>query len=105
MNEEDFCLKLGAILKATRTMRSDKMSQYTLAELAGLTRRYIQMIEGGKQNITLTALFSIAEALELPPARLVEQLDQALKTGHLPESILENLPPKKIGRPKKSKIE
>lgn len=81
------------------------MSQYTPAKLVGLTRRYIQRPEGGKQNITVTAPSSIAEALELPPARPVEQPDQALETGRLPESVLENLPPKKIGRPQKSKIE
>ena len=36
MNEEDFCLKLGAILKATRTMRSDKMSQSRWLNLPAL---------------------------------------------------------------------
>lgn len=105
MDEQYFCEKLGAVLKATRAKRTDKMSQYKLAELAGITRRYVQMLESGKQGVSLITLFSLAQALEVSPVQLIEELDYAVRNNRLPDSVLAALPPKKIGRPKKIKIE
>lgn len=102
MDEKDFCEKLGAVLRAARTGRADGMSQYKLAELSGLTRRYVQMLESGKQGITLISLFYLAKALNISPARLVEELDSAITDGELPGSVLSLLPPRKAGRPKKT---
>lgn len=102
MDEKDFCKKLGSVLKAARVKRTDNMSQYRLAESAGLTRRYVQMLENGRQGVTLLTLFSLAKALEVPPVQLIEQLDYAVTNNQLPGDVLAVLPPKKIGRPKKS---
>ena len=101
MDDKDFNINLGAVLKAARASRKDNMSQYALADSSGFTRRYVQMVESGRQGITLLALFSLADALEISPAVLVEQLEYARKNGKLPESVLRALPAKAIGRPKK----
>jgi transcriptional regulator with XRE-family HTH domain len=42
-----------------------KLTQEKLAEIAGLHRTYIGMIERGEKNITLTNIEKIAKALDI----------------------------------------
>lgn len=43
--------------------RTKGMNQGELAVLAGVDRAYISLVENGKQNLTMGALFKLAEAL------------------------------------------
>ncbi|HXV80903.1 MAG TPA: cobalamin-dependent protein [Candidatus Binatia bacterium] len=51
-------------------------TQQRLAELTGLTRAYIVLVEGGKQNVTMDVVIRLANALGVLPERLLPQ-DQA----------------------------
>jgi transcriptional regulator with XRE-family HTH domain len=62
-------VKFGKKVRQERTKR--KLSQEQLAELAGVHRTYIGMIERGEKNITLENIAKLAEALNLTPEELL----------------------------------
>lgn len=89
----------GSIIKSARVKKG--ISQYALADAAGVGRRYIQRLENGYQEAKISTLFGIAKALEISPMTLIGQLEYSIDNGELPESVRESLIAKKIGRPKK----
>ena len=62
-------VKFGQRVRQERTTR--KLSQEQLAELAGVHRTYIGMIERGEKNITLESIDKLAKALDLTPEKLL----------------------------------
>lgn len=64
--------RLVAFGEKVRQIRKEKgLSQEALADLAGIDRSYMGHIERGGQNITLTKVHQIAEALEVPVVNIV----------------------------------
>lgn len=64
--------RLIAFGEKVRQMRKEKgLSQEALADLAGIDRSYMGHIERGDQNITLTKIHQIADALEIPVVNLI----------------------------------
>ncbi len=57
-------------LKRLRTVK--KMSQAALAKRAGLTREYVNKLEAGKQDPSLTTINALAKALGVPVTALLE---------------------------------
>lgn len=51
------------------------LSQEQLAELAGLHRNFIGLIERGERNPTLLTLVGMSRALQITPAELIGALD------------------------------
>jgi transcriptional regulator with XRE-family HTH domain len=47
--------------------------QATLAKRAGLTREYVNKLEAGKQDPSLTTISALSKALGVPVSELVEQ--------------------------------
>lgn len=103
MNQKFLRTSFGAIIKSARLRRG--VTQYSLADAAGVGRRFIQGVENGHHEAKISTLFSIAKALEVSPMMLVGELEFAMIHGCLPESVRENLPDKQIGRPKKVKTQ
>ena len=68
---ETHLAEIGVQIRAVRTEL--QMTQQELADQCGLDRTYISMVENGKQNLTLGALFKIAEALEIPLSSLIQR--------------------------------
>jgi ribosome-binding protein aMBF1 (putative translation factor) len=62
-------IRFGQRVRQERTRR--KLSQEQLAELAGVHRTYIGMIERAEKNITLESIEKLAKALDLPPGELL----------------------------------
>ena len=60
---ENTVLKLGLKIRIER--QKQKLSQEKLAELAGVHRTYIGMIERAEKNITLCNMKRIADALQV----------------------------------------
>ena len=58
--------------KVRKERLKQKLSQEEMAELAGVHRTYIGMIERAEKNITLENISKIAEALHISIAKLFE---------------------------------
>lgn len=65
---------VGERIRTTR--RSRRLTQETLAELAGLDRQSINRIEGGLASPRLDNLLRIAHALDVPTASFFEEPGQ-----------------------------
>lgn len=50
------------------------ISQEELADRANLHRTYISSIERGERNVSVENIFAIAQALDVPPAELLEDI-------------------------------
>ena len=70
MNGENILTRFGQNVQRIRKERN--ISQEKLAELAGLHRTYIGMIERAEKNITLCNIEKIAKALGVEISELVD---------------------------------
>ena len=62
------------VQNGTENLRKDKkLTQEQLAELAGVHRTYIGMIERAEKNITLCNILKIAKALNVKIGQLVDE--------------------------------
>jgi len=77
-------------LKVIRHMRTNKVSQVTLAKDMGVTPQYINKILQGKENMTLETICRIEDALGI---KLIEVVYSSLETYELEvtNSISSNL--------------
>lgn len=74
-------LQLKYLGKRVRDMRSKRsMSQEELAELAGVHRTYIGMIERGEKNVTVLSASKIAFALGVTISELFEGCENGQQT-------------------------
>ncbi|WP_289664925.1 helix-turn-helix domain-containing protein [Flavobacterium panacagri] len=62
-------IKLGFLIKELRL--NSNLTQGQLSLLCNVDVRTIQRIERGKQNISISLLFSIADALKIESATLI----------------------------------
>ena len=70
MNGENILERFGQNVQRIRKERN--ISQEKLAELAGLHRTYIGMIERAEKNITLCNIEKVAKALNVKISELVD---------------------------------
>ncbi len=64
----------GEVLKDLRTEKG--FSQEHLAELAGLDRTYVSLLERGLRQPTISTLFSLAKALNIAPSKIISQIEK-----------------------------
>nr|WP_199003247.1 helix-turn-helix transcriptional regulator [Flavobacterium sp. ASV13] len=64
--------KLGLLIKELRT--KEKITQEQLSTSCNVDVRTIQRIEKGKQNITISLLFSIADSLKIESSILISKI-------------------------------
>lgn len=69
MNKEPILLRFGKNVQKYR--KAQHLSQERLAELAGVHRTYVGMIERAEKNITLCSIEKIANALNISPKDLL----------------------------------
>lgn len=67
---EDILIKFGNKVRSEREKRG--YSQEDFAELVGVHRTYIGMIERAEKNITLRSIEKIAKALNISVSKLLE---------------------------------
>jgi transcriptional regulator with XRE-family HTH domain len=54
-------------------------SQEEFADRAGITRTYVSDVERGARNVSLKNLIRFAEALDLPPSKLIAMAEERLE--------------------------
>jgi transcriptional regulator with XRE-family HTH domain len=79
MGEREKLQIFGAIVRKCRTEQG--LSQESLANLAGLHRTYISMLERGIRNPSLTVILQLAEALGTRPSTLIADLEAKVTTS------------------------
>jgi methanogenic corrinoid protein MtbC1/DNA-binding XRE family transcriptional regulator len=67
---ESHLTEIGIQIRTVRTQL--QMTQQELADHSELDRTYISMVENGRQNLTLGALFKIADALGISLSSLIQ---------------------------------
>jgi methanogenic corrinoid protein MtbC1/DNA-binding XRE family transcriptional regulator len=72
----EYLLALGRRIRELRNQKA--WTQEQLADASRVTRVCIVAVEGGKQNVTLDIVVRIANALEIPPERLLTSEDKIL---------------------------
>ena len=64
----------GAVVRRHRHERG--LSQERLAEAAGLSQRYLSVLERGENSPTLNVIVRLAAALDLSPAELLDAISR-----------------------------
>ncbi len=66
-----------AVGKVIRRLRKEKkVSQEVFSGLVGMARSHLAMIETGAKQPNFETIWRIANALEIPPHELVEQIEK-----------------------------
>ena len=64
---------LNSIGEKVQEIRKAKgLNQESLAKLAGVDRAYVSLVENGKQNLTMAALFNLSSALGVTIPTLIQ---------------------------------
>lgn len=66
----------GQILKKNR--QECNISQEELANLCGLDRTYISLLERGKRNATIKVLFVLCKELKIAPNLFIKQMEELI---------------------------
>jgi transcriptional regulator with XRE-family HTH domain len=76
-----------ALGQAVRTLRQDRgLSQEALADLAGMSGNYVGDTERGERNISVRALWQIADALGVSASVLFREAEKRGATKHASRS-------------------
>lgn len=65
-------VRFGAAVRRAR--EAQKLSQDRLAEIAGLSQRYVSELERGKNSPTLTVILQLCQALGISPSALLDEV-------------------------------
>ena len=69
-----------AVGRVVRQLRRERgLSQEVFSGLCGLARSHIAMIERGTKQANFETLWKIANACEILPSRLVEQIEREIR--------------------------
>ena len=70
-------VQVGSVIRMCRVRKG--ISQEVLSGLAGLDRTHYSKIERGLRSPTIDTFFKIAQALDMPPHQLMEELEWAMR--------------------------
>lgn len=73
-DDVEFQRRLG---QTVRTLRKPTASQDDFADLVGVYRSHMGLIEQGKLDLRLSTLLALARALKLPLSQLIAQAETA----------------------------
>ena len=69
----------GIVLRKLRVEKG--LSQEALALESGLDRTFVSMLERGLRQPTLSSLFALAEALQIPASRIVKLTEKDISSS------------------------
>ncbi len=93
-NEDRYLAALGERVREARSRRG--MSRKILARDSGVSERYLAQLEAGEGNISVLILRQIAAALDVPPARLLDDDSGDAMELALIAQFLQRLPRQKL---------
>ena len=67
---------LGGVIRGNRQRVA--ITQATLADRAGVTRRFIQELENGRSDVSLQTLIRLATAMDMTLTEICRQIEQAM---------------------------
>ncbi|MCE1236151.1 MAG: helix-turn-helix transcriptional regulator [Hyphomicrobiales bacterium] len=94
--DEAFLVELGQRVRRMRALRG--MSRKVLAQVSGISERYIAQLEGGQGNVSIMLLRRVAEATGAPLEDLVGAVDDP--DWRLVRDLLRGAPPATIAEVK-----
>ncbi len=69
---------------AIRALRDNRgLTQEALADLSGLTTNYVGDAERGERNISIRALWQLADGLGIPASELLRESERQANAGSL----------------------
>lgn len=71
-------IAFGEVLRKLRLEKG--LTQEGLGLEAGIERNFVSLIERGLNLPTIATLFKLAQALGIPPSRIVELLEKAVRS-------------------------
>src|ERR1700758_786023 len=87
--KDGYLCRLGERVREERARRG--MTRKTLARDSGLSERYLAQLEAGKGNVSIKLLRRVAEALNVPLARLAAEAPDELPELQLAVELLRRL--------------
>ncbi len=69
-------VRIGEVIRTCRVRKG--LSQEVLSGLAGLDRTHYSKIERGLRSPNIDTFFKIAQALDMPPHQLMEELERVV---------------------------
>jgi transcriptional regulator with XRE-family HTH domain len=97
-HHEDLAIELG--LRLRRLRRAAGLSQHDVADMAGLDRTTIGLLERGKRGMQVYTLLVVAGALEERPSRILEGIEYIPgPPPPQPQGTWSFTPPQKRGHP------
>ena len=73
----DITKAFGRVLRNLR--QEAKLTQEQLGLEADLRRTFISLLELGEQQPTITTIFKLASALNIPTSKMIELVDQEIR--------------------------
>ncbi len=73
-NVREVLVKIGGVLKIRR--KELKISQEKLANSIGIDRKHLSAIENGRQNMTLSTLWKVCNALEITVIDVFDRMEK-----------------------------
>lgn len=73
-------IAFGKALREIRKAQCPKMTQERLAEISGIDRTFVSLLERGDRSPTLNTIFALSQALEISPLLIMERTIEMLKT-------------------------
>ena len=68
---------MGEVVRSMRKQRG--LTQEVLSGLAGVARTHLTMIENGTIHANIETIWRIAQALDIPPSKLFESVEEEIK--------------------------
>lgn len=79
-NKKELEKAFGEVLRKLRVEQN--LSQDKLAELSHLDRTYISLLERGLRTPTISTLFSISNALNSSPSRIIKLVEKKINENN-----------------------
>lgn len=71
-DREKEAVLFGAAIRRAREERG--IAQSVIADAAGISATYLRLLEHGENTPTLSVVFRICDALDLPAGKLIDQI-------------------------------